>query len=188
MTTPDPAVQTMIDNLERKYGKTLAEWTRIARTVEPQKHGQIVKHLKAEHGIGHGYANLIAQETLRRVISDVPAEDDLVAAMFAGSKEKLRPIYARLLEAAQGFGADVEVAPKKTYVSLRRRKQFALVQPSTRTRVDLGLNLPATEPQGVLEAVGSFNAMCTHRIRLEGVEMVDETVLDWLRAAYEAAA
>ena len=187
MATLDPAVQTMIDNLEKKYGKPLAEWVQIAQTVQPLKHGEIVKQLKAEHGLGHGYANLVAQEALRAIISAAPADDDLVTAMFAGDKEKLRPIYDALLQKVQAFGDDVQISPKKTYVSLRRTKQFALIQPSTKTRLDLGLNLKALAPQGRLEASGSFNAMCSHRIRLESVEMVDEQVVAWLHAAYQAA-
>ncbi len=186
MTTLDPAVQTMIDNLEKKYGKPLAEWVQIAQRVQPLKHGEIVKQLKAEYGIGHGYANLIAQETLRGIISDAPAGDDLVAAMFAGEKEKLRPIYDALLRQARSFGDDVEISPKKTYVSLRRTKQFALIQPSTKTRLDLGLNLKDVPAAGPLEASGSFNAMCSHRIRLESVDMIDDQVVAWLRAAYDA--
>ena len=49
---------------------------------------------------------------------------------------------------------------------LRRGKQFGLVQPSTRTRVDVGINLKDVPPAGRLEASGSFNAMVSHRVRL----------------------
>ncbi|WP_246263692.1 DUF5655 domain-containing protein [Parasphingopyxis algicola] len=85
------------------------------------------------------------------------------------------------------LGADAELAPKKSYVSLRRSKQFGLVQPSTKTRLDLGLNLKGVEPVGRLELSGSFNAMVSHRMRLESVDDVDDEVRDWLRAAYERA-
>ena len=88
---------------------------------------------------------------------------------------------------ATGLGDDVELAPKKAYVSLRRSKQFAIVQPSTKTRLDLGLNLGAMPPAGRLEAAGSFNAMVTHRVRLQGADEIDEAVIGWLRAAYEAS-
>jgi hypothetical protein len=82
----------------------------------------------------------------------------------------------------------VEVSPKKTYVSLRRSKQFALVQPSTADRLDLGLNLKGVAATGRLEPSGSFNAMCTHRVRL-GAEYggVDAAVRKWLQRAYDAA-
>ena len=87
----------------------------------------------------------------------------------------------------QGFGSDVEIAPKKGYVSLRRTKQFAIVQPSTASRLDLGLNLKAVAPSGRLEPSGSFNAMCTHRVRIEGKEGLDASVQKWLKQAYDEA-
>lgn len=65
---------------------------------------------------------------------------------YAGDKSGLRPIYEAVVAAVRTFGDDVEIAPKKTSVSLRRSKQFALVQPSTRTRVDLGIQLKGVEP------------------------------------------
>ena len=75
----------------------------------------------------------------------------------------------------------------KSYVSLRRSKQFALVQPSTRTRVDLGINLKGDDPAGRLEASGSFNAMVSHRVRLTEADEVDAEVTGWLREAYDRA-
>ena len=81
----------------------------------------------------------------------------------------------------------MELSPKKAYVSLRRSKQFALVQPSTRTRVDLGIKLIDEPAQGRLEPSGSFNSMVTHRVRLEKPQDVDDEVKDWLEKAYSQA-
>ena len=60
-----------------------------------------------------------------------------------------------------------------------------MIQPSTATRVDLGLILKGVEPQGRLEVSGSFNAMFTHRIKLGRLDDVDDEVVGWLRRAYE---
>ena len=87
----------------------------------------------------------------------------------------------------EAFGKDVELSPKKAYVSLRRSKQFGLIQPSTATRVDVGLNLKGLAPKGRLEASGSFNSMCTHRVRLESPKQVDAELVAWLREAYDKA-
>jgi len=184
--TPEEMAQSMIDNLEEKTGKPLAAWLEVLKGTELEKHGQIVKYLKTEHGMTHGYANLVAHKA-REAGSKPPAEGDLVAAQYPGPKAALRPIYDRVLAAVGEFGSDVEIAPKKTYVSLRRSKQFALVQPTTRKRVDLGIKLRGTEPEGRLEASGSFNAMVSHRVRLESAEEVDDEVVGWLRQAYEEA-
>ena len=99
----------------------------------------------------------------------------------------MKPIYTAFVRAVKKLGKDVEISPKKAYVSLRRNKQFALIQPSTKTRVDVGLNLKGVRPAGRLESSGSFNAMCTHRVRLESKKDVDAELMGWLREAYERA-
>jgi predicted transport protein len=176
----------MVANMKEKTGKTLPQWMKIAKAAGLEKHGQIVKQLKSEHGMTHGFANLVAHKVLREVTA-APAGDDLVVSQYAGKKEGLRPIYDALIVAVKKLGKDVEVAPKKAYVSLRRSKQFAIVQPSTATRVDLGINLKGEPAGGRLEASGSFNAMVSHRVRLESKKDVDAAVKGWLKQAYERA-
>ena len=102
-----------------------------------------------------------------------------VAYMQAGA--------SRVMAAIDRFGP-FEIAPKKTYVSLRRGKQFAILQASTRTRVDVGLNLGADrETTERLEASGSFNSMVSHRVRLSDAAEVDDELMGWVREAYEGA-
>ena len=185
-STPEEMLQTMINNLEAKTGKGLAEWIAIVQKSPHEKHGQVVKFLKSEHGITHGFANMIAHQAKAQG-QPAPAETDLVDAQYAGAKSDLRPIYDRLVEIITAFGDDVNLAPKKSYVSLRRSKQFGLIQPSTKTRVDIGINLKGVEPEDRLEASGSFNSMVSHRVRISSVDEVDDAVTSWLRAAYDAA-
>ncbi|NJL27203.1 MAG: DUF4287 domain-containing protein [Thermoanaerobaculia bacterium] len=184
--TLDDATQTMIANLKEKTGRALEEWVATVRGWGALKHGEIVKQLKAEHGLGHGYANLVAH-TAAQLESGPAAGDDLVEAMFTGPKAALRPAYDALLARVRGFGDDVEIAPKKANVSLRRSKQFALVQPSTATRLDVGIQLKGVEPAGRLEASGSFNTMVSHRVRIASAAEIDTELVGWLRAAYERA-
>ena len=187
MATPEQQAQTMIDNLPEKTGKSLQEWKTVLAGTALQKHGEIVKWLKAEHGMTHGFANLVSAKYRE---PDAPQGDDLVAQQYAGAKAALRPIYDALIERIAAFGEDVELAPKKAYVSLRRSKQFGLIQPSTKTRVDVGLNLRSA-PDGAaserLEVSGSFNSMVSHRVRVSSAAEVDEELIGWLRAAYEEA-
>lgn len=182
----DDALATMIANYEKNTGKPLEAWIDIARKAKLAKHGEIVKMLKEKHGMGHGYANLVAQRVLA---GDSPSAggDDLLEAQYAGKKAPLRPLYDQLAKAVGKFGADVELAPKKTYVSLRRSKQFALVQPSTADRLDVGINLKGAAPGGRLEASGSFNAMVSHRVRVEAAGDVDGELVGWLKKAYDGA-
>lgn len=184
--SPAEMAASMKANLKEKTGKTLAQWLAVAKQSKFAKHGEIVTHLKTDHGMTHGFANLVAHEHLQSASGAVP-DDVLVAVQYAGPKAGLKPVYDALMAAVAKLGKDVEVAPKKAYVSLRRSKQFALIQPSTKTRVDLGLNLKGVEPDGRLEASGSFNSMCTHRVRLETAKDVDAAVKKWLKQAYSGA-
>lgn len=185
MATPEEQAASMIANMPDKTGKPLEDWVAIVAKSGAAKHGEIVKLLKAEHGMTHGFANLVAHKA--REVAEGGGETDLVASQYAGPKEALRPIYDAIADFVKSLGSDAELAPKKSYVSFRRSKQFGLVQPSTRTRVDLGINLKDVEPIGRLESSGSFNAMVSHRIKLETVEDVDDEVKDWLRIAYKNA-
>ena len=188
MNTPiDPQLQTMIDNMPAKTGKSLEEWIPIIAAARLEKHGEIMKLLKGEYGVTHGFANTIAAQYRERAAGGPPPAEDLVAAQYAGPKAALLPIYEAVLAAVQTFGSDVEIAPKKTYVSLRRSKQFAIVQASTRTRVDLGLNLKGESPPERLEGGNVFGGMCTHRIRLSEPGEVDDQVKEWLMKAYKLA-
>src|SRR5262249_2622467 len=158
------ARETFIRNLHEKTGKTLEQWVALVQKTKLAKHGEIVALLKTKHGLTHGYANLVALTTLKS--ADGGGEDDPLAAQDAGAKSGLRPIYDALAKALGKLGSDVEFAPKKAYVSVRRSKQFALIQPSTAERVDVGIQLKGVAPTARLEASGSFNAMVSHRVRV----------------------
>ncbi len=185
MTDIDPQLQTMIDNMPEKTGKSLQEWYQVLAASSLEKHGDMMKLLKGEYGVTHGFANTIVLLYRQQLAGGAPASDDLVAVQYAGAKAGLLPIYEAVLAAARACGSDVEVAPKKTYVSLRRSKQFAIVQASTKTRVDLGLNLKGVEPGERLEGGNVFGGMCTHRVQLTDPTQVDSDVKAWIKQAYE---
>jgi hypothetical protein len=185
MASVKDAIETMARNIEEKTGKSVGAWTALARRSGFEKHGQIVRWLKSQHKVGHGYANYIALQAIKSVGGGT-AEDE-IATLFAGSKSELKPIYDKLIATVTKFGPEVEIALKKAYVSLRRNKQFALLQPSTPTRLDIGLILKGVKPTERLEVSGSFNAMFTHRVRITGETDIDSEVKRWLKQAYDEA-
>ena len=184
--SPEEIEAGMVAKLAETTGKSKEQWAAVVAKLGDLKHGELVKHLKTEYGIGHGYANMIAHWSRGSAASASDA-GDLIGAQYAGPKAALKPIYDKLLAAVQGFGKDVEVSPKKGYVSLRRSKQFAIFQPSTATRLDVGIQLKGEKPAGRLEASGSFNSMVSHRVRVESIKDVDAELTGWLRKAYESA-
>lgn len=181
----DAALQTMIDNLQKNTGVSLEEWVGRLQEKAFTKYSEGVSWLKTEHGLGHGYANLIAH-TAKQDVQPAMSEADQVAAQYVG-KEHFRPIYDQLHQALVAFGDDVEVAPKKANVSYRRKKQFALLTPATKTRFEIGLNVKGQPDQGVLRAITKKNAMCSHQIDLASVEEITPEVMDWLRKSYDLA-
>ena len=183
----DPALATMIKNLEEKTDKKIDDWVAIVQKLGALKHSELVKHLKEKHELGHGYANMVVHIASGAVGEKAPPGDDLVSAQYAGDKAGLRPIYDKLIKAVTAFGSDVELSPKKAYVSLRRANQFAIIQPSTKARLDVGLKLKGVTAAGRLEPSGSFNSMVTHRVRVESAADVDRELIGWLRQAYDAA-
>ena len=184
--SPEEQLASMIANMKANTGKTIEEWVAIANRSKLEKHGEIVRMLKADHGLGHGFANVVAHKARGSLVTTTP-DGEPAAGQYDGAKAALKPIYDRLVAICEGFGKDVELSPKKGYVSLRRSKQFASIHPSTATRVDLGIKLAGVAPKGRLEAAGSWNGMVTHRVRLEKTGDVDAELKAWLKQAYEAA-
>lgn len=184
MNMIDDASARMRKNLEERTGKSFAAWINIARLLGTDRHSDIVAYLKLEGPMGHGYANMIAHEARK---PDAVSEEDPIDALFAGPKVVLRPIYDAIAKTIKTFGKDIEVAPRKMNVSLRRAKQFALVQPSTATRIDIGINLKGVAPAGKLEAAGTWNGMVSHRVRIGAIEEFDTDVKIWLKQAYDQA-
>lgn len=178
----DAATQTMIDNVPAKTGRALAEWFVVLSAANLDGHGRSVAWLKAEHHVSHGFANLIVTMFRRR--SEESSAVDPVDAQYSGAKVALRPLYERLVSEARALGDDVEIAPKKTGVSLRRRKQFALVEVPSRTRLQVGLNLRGKPPT---ERLRASSGMCTHRIDISEADQIDEELIAWLREAYDNA-
>jgi len=175
----DKALQTMIDNMPEKTGKSLEEWKGILEKKGFEKHGEAVKFLKGEHGVTHGFANTIV--TLSKQ-ADIPKED-LVENQYKG-KENLFPIYEALIKFVKTLGSDVTIAPKKTSVSVIRKRQFILIKPATKTRIDLGFKLKDKPTTDRLEDSGPFGTMCTHRVQLTDASQVDDQLKGWIVEAY----
>lgn len=180
--TSEEMLESMKAGIEAKTGLPLAHWVALVQASGLDKFGEQMKFLKGDHGLTHGYANFVCQAAKGRLDA---APDDLLAGQYA-SKDSLRPIYDALAGFVNGLGKDVEIAPKKTSVAFRRSKNFAVVTPATRSRIDLGLNLKgmAGTDRLLKEKPGS---MCTHKVRLTSANEIDAELKAWLAAAYDKA-
>lgn len=174
---------TMAANLLKNTGKSIEEWIDIAKANSKGKHSETVKWLKETFDLGLFFADLIVHKA-NGTDSGSFSDDELIETQYKG-KENLRVIYDQLLSYILSLGNDIEIAPKKAYVSLRRKKQFACLKPATKTRFELELIMKGQEATGILEAITGAGAMCTHRIKIENEKDITSEVYQWIKKAYE---
>lgn len=182
MASSEEMQAKMLQSIQEKTGIHPDEIIKKIKAQQFEKHGQKIAFVKSEYGLSHGFANLLAHKSKEENNTEQPV--DLVEYQYKG-KENLYPIYQQLIEFLTSLDG-VEVAPKKSYVSLRTKKQFALIQPSTKKRIDIGLKFPKDYPSN-LEKFGSFNSMVTHRIRIESLSDFNAEVKSSLEAAHKCS-
>ena len=81
----------------------------------------------------------------------------------------------------------MEFVLKNAYVSVKRKKQFAMLVPATKTRFEIGINLKGQPAQGILELESKANAMCSHKVVINHEEQITPEVIGWLKKAFDAA-
>jgi hypothetical protein len=184
------ALETQLTNIETRTGKSLAELTVFVQQSGLTKHGEIRSLLMQQFGLGYGDANTLAHYARQAPGSGSPAApsaspSQVLDALYTGPKAALRPIHDQLMQHIEQFG-DFEIAPKKTYLSLRRKKQFAMIGPATNSQVEVGLNvksLPAS--QRLVEQPPK--SMCNYKCRISDIEQVNDELISWIRCAYDEA-
>ena len=190
MANPDKATETQLSNIQQKTGRSLDELSVLIRSSGLTKHGEIRSMLMSELGLGHGDANALVHFALqsdgeRAAQSQGLALDGVVAEIYSGPKADLRPIHDRLMAGIEKLGP-FEIAPKKGYLSLRRKKQFAMLGPATKTRVELGLNVKDLEPSERLNEQPK-GSMCNYVVKVTAPAEVDDQLFAWIRRAYDSA-
>ena len=185
MATVDEALRSQVRNIETTYGRPIDQWIELIRASGRTRHGEMVTWLKGEYGLSHGSANRVALVAIE-AMSPKAQPVDQEQAMYAGSKTELLPIHRRLMAVVRALGTDIEVAPKKGYLSLRRRKQFAMIKPAAK-HIDLGLILASHEIGARLESAATFNALFTHRVRVQSLDEIDNELREWIAQAYAQA-
>ena len=188
MSILDQAVQTQVNNIQKKTGKTLAELGSMAQKSGLTKHGELRDMFKEKLGLGHGDANalvhaIFASDGARA--AEGKSEDAVLDEIYSGAKAVFRPIHEKLLKEINKFG-EFEIVPKKGYVSLRRKKQFAMIGPKTNTRFEVGINAKDLKKNARLleQPKGS---MCNYVMQVADVKDVDAELVEWIKFAYEGA-
>jgi hypothetical protein len=184
----DKALETQLANIEKRTGKSLDALAKVVKASGLTKHGEIRDMLKRDLGMGHGDANTLVHYVLQSggtMAAAGKSPADVLDEIYTGPKAALRPIHDRLMTAIGDFG-EFEIAPKKGYVSLRRKKQFAMIGPGASTRVDVGLNMKDVPGGGRLEAQPA-GGMCQYKVKVTDPAQVDAELIRWIRKAYDSA-
>lgn len=185
MSALDKALETQLSNIETRTGKTRAQLSEAILAQGLAKHGDMVKWVKESWGLGHGDANTLVHIARQSVAGEAEAAGDPLDQIYVGAKADQRAIHTALMAQIDTFG-DFEIAPKKGYVALRRKKQFAMLGPKTNTRFELGVNLKETVDHPLAAPVKP-GGMCQYVISLHSVGEVDAGVIEIVRRAYDAA-
>lgn len=189
--SPREMMLAVIANMPEKTGRTLEEWVALVRKEGPAVRKEQMAWLKGTHGVGHVTASIIVGEVAQEGSSTAYEKtEDLLDGMYSGPYAPLRPVYDDLMNMAESFGDDISVSVCKTYVGLSRRRQFAILKPAGKNRVDVGLALPEeTKNTGRLEKAGSSmgSDRMTRRVPVSSRDEIDAEVKKWLRAAYDLA-
>ena len=181
-------LKAYLDNIKAKTGKTPEDFRVLAEKKgllqQGVKTGEIVTWLKEDFGLGHGHAMAIVL-TLKNATQPKTNKEEQVAKHFRGERAKWREPFDALLAKIRKFGPDVSVSPTQSYISiLRKGKKFAIVQ-VTSEHFDIGIKLKGSETTDRFEAAGAWNAMVTHRVRIDAPRQINSEVISRLRQAYD---
>jgi hypothetical protein len=189
MSSVDKALETQLKNIQTRTGKSLDDLYAIIRKSGLSKHGEIRDMLKNDLGMGHGDANTIVHTYLKASTgstAEPTSSDEVLDQIYAGPKATLRPIHDKLMSSINEFG-EFEIAPKKGYISLRRKKQFATIGPATNTRVEVGLNMKDVKGTDRLLELPA-GQMCQYKVKVTDAAEVDKELMSWIRRAFDSAA
>jgi hypothetical protein len=188
MSSLDQAVQSHLNNIQKKTGKSLQEMAVLVKKSGFSKHSEIRAMLMRNQGLSYGDANAVVHAVLSsdgKRQAENKSLEDVVDGIFSGAKITMRPVYEALMAEISKLG-EYEVEPKKGYLSLRRKKQFVMVGPATSKRLDLGLNIKDLPPAKRL-VEQPRGSMCNYLVRLTDASQVDAELAAWVKFAYEDA-
>ncbi len=180
------SMQAYLDNIQAKTGKTVEDFRSLAAEKGLVSYREINLWLKSEFGLGGGHANLVSQ-LLANADKMLAKPDDKLDGNFAGLKGKWRPVFDTLNAQLQALGEDYSTSPTRSYISLLRNgKKFGIVEISAADHIDIGIKLKGAESSDRFSPAGSWNAMMTHRVRINTPGEIDKVVLEMLKRAYAA--
>jgi hypothetical protein len=174
------------ESMKERTGRTLEEWVGVvtAGGIDPLDQNGVRRWLKSEHGVALNSQWAIADAAARGAGWRRPSVEEYVDQQYVGAKQALRPLFDRVREIVEAFGADVTMEGRSTYTPFVRRRQFAAVAAATRTRVDIGVRF-VDAPESSRLVPSSAPGQATHRLSVTALDEITADVERLLRVAYE---
>jgi hypothetical protein len=184
----DKTNREFLDKIIDMTGKSEEDIRSLVKESSLDKHSAVRSFIMKALDLTYGYANtltLILKEADGASLAEGKSMETLLEEIYSGKKVQFRPLHDKIMERLQSYG-DFEIAPKKGYLSLRAKKQFAMIGPKTNTRMEVGINLKEVEGDEVLIAQKK-GSMCKYVVKITNEEDITEDLFSWLKQAYEEA-
>ena len=194
MADPQAARLTQLRNIQSKTGKTIADLHAVLAASGLGKTGERRALLMERYQLGYGDANTVALfygqplptlDTGPAPPAAPSATSDALDAIYSGAKAAQRPVHDTVMAFVHSLG-EFEQAPKKTYLSLRRKRQFAMVGPATNDAIEIGLNAKNLPMHARLKPQPP-GSMCQATTRIGSAREFDAMLKEWIKQAYDAA-
>ena len=154
------------------------------------KHTDVRNYFMSELGLGFGDAAVLASYLINTngdlsgKVAVVDPEEAL-NQIYSGTKAELRSLHDAIMAQIIPFGP-FEIAPKKTNISLRRKRQFLLLGPATNTQIEIGFNMKGVTP-GTRLKENPPGGMCQYKVRCSSRADLDDELIGWMKTAYDSA-
>lgn len=190
MDSLDKARVTQLNNILKKTGKTIEEIRIIIWESGLQKHSEIRQMFIDRFGLGYGDASSLvhfAQQSDGQSAAEAAqaSPQEILDGIYTGTKASLRPLHDAVMKEISKLG-EFSIAPKKGYLSLRRKRQFAMIGPGSKNRLELGLNMKGIPPtEKLLEQPAG--GMCQYKVFLSSENEIDQELIGYLKTAFNTS-
>lgn len=183
--SPQEMMEAIIRNLPKNTGKTFDEWILIAKSSGLTESNQLSSCLKTEHGHGSIQAKVVASKVSDNNPFDYPPDQELLETLYSGKFAPLRPIYDKLEKWIKSLDIDVTFSQRKTFTSLQRNRQVAVLKPATKSRFEIGSALADPPDHPRLLTKGSLvDGRRNRQVNIDSVEEIDSDLISWIKQAW----
>jgi predicted transport protein len=170
-----------IDNLKASTKKDLDGWLAEIKKLGITKRNDIVNALKNDYEFGHMNASLLAGIYLNGGKPVYGSTDDLLENQFAKA-DGMRELYQSVIDLVKKSFPGVTVLPKKTYVSILEKREFAAINikpKELRVGFDLG-DRPFDDNVTKSKLTGPMPRI-SHMVTVTGTDSLNEDLISLLR-------